>query len=230
MIRNNGILCLLIASVYIAIFTVDVQATVFDNLGFESGVVSASLPYWTDNSIYGRVGLDDVALSSVAITLHDTNSPAIKPIQGNYTALLQAGFDSQGILTDAYISQIGDIPPAARSLMFETDMTSYVSRLEVTLNGVEVPFEPWSSGGTVNASLGPIETYIGDISSFAGHNNVELKFTLKAQYPLNYIDLGAIDLDGIKFSTISAPEPSSLALCAIASLSMIVIFFRRRYR
>jgi hypothetical protein len=214
------------------------SAAPFQNLGFESAIIgtpvdfqlpaSQALPYWANNNYHpGYVGYDDVALAAVAVTINDNLSPYSKPLQGNYSIFLQDGTDGTSLF-DAYIAQTGDVPSNAHSLMFSTDMASYVSRLEVSLNGVAMPFTLYSTDGTVNSYWGPVKTYIGDISSFAGLEDVELRFTLKSQYPLNWSDLGAIDLDAIEFSSIVVPEPSSLVLLAVGAIGLLAYARRKR--
>ena len=70
----------------------------------------------------------------------------------------------------------------------------------------------------MNPGFGPIETYFANISTFAGEDDVVLKFDAAPG--------SETDLDAIQFSTI-VPEPSSLALLAIGILSLGGYVWRR---
>jgi hypothetical protein len=224
-------------------------AGLFQNLDFEEGnfapptsgfLVPASdaLPYWTcNNYVSGYVLYDVMTLDSCSISIHDGHGIDIgyprdfNPLQGRYSIMLQDGvgppngqpFD----LTNAYISQTGDIPSDARSIIFCSDYSYTLDRFAVSLNGTTIPMQLYSVGNTVNPNYGPITTFIGDISAFTGTNDVELRFTKLVQDPFNPYH-GAINLDDIQFSSIVVPEPSSLALLFIIILCISAIFIHRR--
>ena len=101
-------------------------------------------------------------------------------LQGNYSVVLQT-FEGPA----AYISQVGDVPGYANSLLFSSDEGG--GNLTVSLNGTVIPMSVHAVGSTVNPNDGPIITYIGDIRAFTGQQNVTLQFT------------GGADLDDIQF-------------------------------
>jgi hypothetical protein len=226
--------------------TEDAMAAPFQDLGFESVVTGTTsvgwpvpVPNWTSN--IGEILYDSMALDSVWVSVHDGLSsfygPNFQPIQGRYTVMLQDGYQSYPQPpVSASISQTGDVPSTARSLMFESDTLAYwgINSLQVTLNGTVVPLQLYSVGGVVNDGgwpFGTVDTYIADISAFAGDTNVDLQFTKLVQDPSHPNNHGAVDLDAIQFSSIiDTPEPSSLILLAIASLAASVYLFRRRSR
>ena len=159
------------------------------------------------------------SLDSVCTSIHDRNSPILKPLQGSYSVLLQDGL-YEGRLTNVLILQNDWVPSNARSLMFSTDTPWYLDHLVVSLNGRTIPMRLYSVGNTVNPSFGPIETFIGDISAFAGQYSVELMFTKLVQDMSNPNVHGMVDLDAIQFSTIIVPEPSTLALLCVAAAGL----------
>ena len=199
-----------------------------------AGAASQALPYWTtDNYWPGYVVYDTLSLGSVAVSIQDglgrNGTKPMSPLQGQYSVFLQAG--AGGPLADqpasAFISQIGDVPTDAHSVMFTTDLTVDLNRLVVSLNGTAIPMQLFSTGDTVNPGWGPMETFIGDISAFAGQDNVEFRFTQTFD-PANPYGGSAIDLDAIQFSPTIAPEPSTLALLTIAALVALAPLARRR--
>jgi hypothetical protein len=217
----------------------------FGNLDFEIAVISspgtpgtrlasAALPFWTA-STGNKVLYEETALDSAAVSVLDGLNylgawANPKPLAGNYSLILQDGIAPQSgvVLTSAYISQTGDIPADRRSLMFQSDMTRYINELQVSLNGVVVPFTLYSVGGTVNPSYGPVNTYACDISAFAGDTDVTLKFEKLVHDPLNPSSHGIVDLDNIQFSSTVVPEPSTLALLTIAAVVALAPIVRRR--
>jgi hypothetical protein len=221
----------------------DARADPFRNLGFESAVIgtpinnmlpsSEALPYWANNDCYaGYVGYDAMTLDSVGVSIQDGLAPwgsvVMKPLDRNYSVLLQDGHYSPGggSLTGAYISQTGDVPIWAKSLTFESDISAYINELQVSINGNVIPFSLYDTGHTVNSNWGPIKTYILDVSAYAGEN-VTLEFDKLVHDPSNPGSHSGVDLDAITFSTIPAPEPSSLALLAVGVLTL---FGYRSYR
>jgi len=65
-------------------------------------------------------------------------------LAGQYSVLLQNG-SINGSPHDAWISQAGDVPCSARSLMFDSDLIS-AANLVVTLNGTPIPMSVFSVG------------------------------------------------------------------------------------
>jgi hypothetical protein len=211
-------------------------AAPFQNLDFESAVIgtpvgplvpaSQALPYWTSGNYNpGYVLYDTMSAGSVAVSLHDYSSTFILPLQGQYSVMLQNGLGGPtGSPEDAWISQAGDVPSNAHSLMFSTDYIQGAN-LVVSLNGGPIPMSLYSVGPVINAANGPVETYIGDISAFAGQQDVTLRFET---VPILYPSFGEADLDAIQFSTIVVPEPSALILVGAGLLSLAGYFWKRR--
>jgi hypothetical protein len=151
------------------------------------------------------------------------------PLQRQYSVMLQDGLADVGETSvSAYISQVGDVPSTMRSILFSSDRMVSFDRFVVSLNGTPIPMQLYSVGDTVNPSFGPIETFIGDISAFAGATGVELRFTNLAQDPSNPFSHGAVDIDLVRFSPKTIPEPSTLALLTVAALAASAGIFRRR--
>jgi len=253
---SERVLVALIAGAAVAfVWPAQASAAAFQNLDFESAVVgtaapitllpaSQALPGWTSNNWdSGQVLYDGTAFDSVCTSLHDGRgigqpqpSRDFHPLQGAYSLMLQDGETAENVnvAVDAYVCQTGDIPGYARSLMFSTDMAYYVDHLQVSLGGTVIPMHLYSVGSVVNHPsgpwFGPVETFIGDISTVAGQQDVELRFTKLVQDPSNPYNHGFADIDAIQFSTIVVPEPSSLVLLAIGILSLAGYCWRRRNR
>jgi hypothetical protein len=216
-------------------YYVQANAEPFDNLDFESAVIGTpvlfqlpaaeALPCW-DNDHYqaGYVIYDTIATGSTAISVHDSRSTLMRPLQGLFSVTLQSGA-LHGSFQDAWISQTGDVPSDARSLTFESDFITTGGSIVVSLNGIQIPMSLYSVGPVVNANWGPVKTYIGDISAFAGQQDVTLR--LEAVPPAGGQSCNT-DLDAIKFSMIPAPEPSTLLLSAIGALITCAYRLRRR--
>jgi hypothetical protein len=214
-----------------------VRGDSFQNLGFESAVIgtpvyfrlpaSEALPGWTiqlGGTVSNFVVYDTIALDSPCVSIQD-KSGYIKPLTGNYSVILQDGADPWGNTYTASISQTGDVPDDAKSLMFKSDMTTYINELQVSINGTVIPFTLYSTAGTVNSSYGPVRTYICDVSAYADET-VTLEFE-KRVHDVTHPNQGIVDLDAIAFSTTPAPEPSSLVLLVVGVLTL---FGYRSYR
>ncbi len=191
----------------------------FQNLGFESAVLvrlpgdpysrvqfAAAFPGWAgyvagvplDAALYNAEFLDSSGISIV-----DRTFPVI---QGNYTAILQAG---NGLATfepaDVTLSQTGLVPSGTRYLLFEARF-SYgrpPTSFAVTLGGQNLSLVPLST------SLGNT-LYSADITQWAGQM-ARLDFTLFAGRP--HIDNAFLTLDSIQFSPV--PEPSAFGVLAM---------------
>ncbi len=200
---------------------VPAAADPFQNLDFESALIgkpvnfqlptSQALPYWTAQSAYpGKVVYDTIALDAAQVSIQDGLTPysgyqrIMYPLSGFYSVLLQSGHDYLGTPTTSWISQTGDIPPDANSILFIGDDGAPT----VSLNGTVIPTSVYSVGPTLNSNHGPVDTYIGDIRAFSGQQNVVLTFE----------SAGFNTLDNIQFSPTVVPEPSTLALLTIAAL------------
>jgi hypothetical protein len=213
----------------------EVLGTAFQNLDFESAIIgtpvnhelpaSQAVPNWTTSHWHsGYVCYDDLSVGSTVVSLQDGLNPYhwgsvwMNPLQGSCSVLLQSGYN--GPPEDAWISQTGDVPPDARSLMFNSDYISGGS-LVVSMNGTPISMSVYSVGPIVNSNFGPVKTYIGDISAFSGRQNVALRFEAVPFDP-PYCNA---DLDAIQFSSISTPEPSSLVLLAVGIVSLAGYFW-----
>ncbi|MFZ1933251.1 MAG: hypothetical protein WAU84_05855 [Thermoguttaceae bacterium] len=209
-----------------------VAAAPFSNLDFESAVIgtpvyselptSQALPGWTTHPVdAGMVGYDTIALDAAAVSIQDGLTPysgfprIMYPLSGSYSVLLQSGHDPFGVPETSWISQTGDIPADANSILFLDDLAAPT----VSLNGTVIPTSIYSVGPTVNSTHGPIDTYIGDIRAFSGQQNVVLTF--------ESVDGSGTTLDDIQFSPTVVPEPSTLALIVIGVLSAPLYFLLR---
>ncbi len=200
-------------------------ASPFRNLDFESAAItlsgpgledsSSALPNWSNNNYYaGYVPYDDFSVGSVAVSVIDRLCAGAQVLQGSYSVVLQPGLDHEQQDAAAYISQTGDVPSWARSLRFDLLNSAARGDLTVSLNGVTV-FTTHAAYPT------PAATYACDVSGFAGQANVEMRFSA-------WPDGGGGEVDAIQFSTIVVPEPSALALLAVALLSLAG--YRGRFR
>ncbi len=212
---------------------VPAAAAPFSNLDFESAVIgtpvgrqlptSQALRYWTaqaQGAYPGEVGYDAMVLDAAEVSLQDGLTPysdyqrIMYPLSGSYSVLLQSGHDYLGTPTTSWISQTGDVPADANSILFIGDDGAPT----VSLNGTVIPTSVYSVGPTLNSNHGPVDTYIGDIRAFSGQQNVVLTFE----------SAGFNTLDNIQFSPTVVPEPSTLALLTIAALVALAPLARRR--
>ena len=237
---TNRSLCVL-AYAGVAVFAffgaVQAFASPFQNLDFEDAVIGApvdnqlpaaeALPNWDNNNGnpgYVQYDYSTNMSSSPAIEIAD-GLPSIydnlRPLQGNYSIVLSGGFGLSP--TNAWISQTGDVPAGVRSIIFCSDEINSINGVVVSLNGARIPVSVYSVGAAVNEGrgFGPVTTYIGDVSAFAGQQDVVLRFDQWDFYGTG----GRVDLDAISFSTV--PEPSSLALLAIGMVTTCVYVLRR---
>jgi len=202
----------------------------FQNLDFESATLvpisadtvqfAPAFPGWT-----GTVGgvqqgsalFNDVNLSVSAISIIDSGWPYTYlggVIQGNYTAVLQAGVILTSPTTtepaDATLSQTGLVPLGTKSLQFKAYDPYSVGpayALHVTLGSQQLSLIPLGSGG--NYTL-----YGADIHTLAGQS-AELNFTLPS---LGSSGNNYVFLDSIQFSDQVLPEPGILSLSALGAL------------
>jgi hypothetical protein len=194
------------------------QGDSFHNLGFEEAVIhqtspgsvsgSDALPHWTTNNTW--VLYDTVPLGSTCIAIHDKLDPYYPPINGNYSITLHSGSYA------AYISQVGDVPGNARSLRFVTNHLE--GTIRVSVDGTVIPTFTLSD-------VGGVETLGGDVSAYASRN-VDLRIELVNNDPGNSYPYAS--LDGIAFSDVAVPEPSTLVLLGIGAATLIACGWRRR--
>jgi hypothetical protein len=199
----------------------------FQNLGFESAslIPIPADPYgrvqfapafigWTgyvgsvqqSAALYNNEFLDT---SGISIIDHGWSAPFGAPggvIQGNYTALLQAGVGGNSIM-----SQTGQVPADAQSLQFEAYQDFGPNgRFAVTLGGQTLSLIPVQSGA--NYTL-----WGADVHVWAGQA-AELDFTVFADQP--HVVNEYLYLDAIAFSNspLPTPEPSIFGLSALGAL------------
>ena len=181
------------------------------NLNFESanltgyspgGIVPATnaFPGWVVFAVY--IPYDDFSLSGESISIMDTNSPFFTTsIQGKYYAWFVAGNSPSSSQTIS-LGQTGTIPLGTESLTFWGN----IGGLQITFAGQSLAFSEIGSAANYNI-------YGANISQFAGDTG-QLLFSLP---PF----VGNATLDNIQFSTSPIPEPSTLALCALAGVFLV---------
>jgi hypothetical protein len=129
-------------------------------------------------------------------------------IQGNYTALLMAGF-IDFIPTDTTIAQTGLVPTGTQSLLFKGYANNVFSNnFGVTLGGQALSLTALQNGP--NYTL-----YGADIHAWAGQL-AELKFTVFAERP--HVSNEYVFLDSIQLSDLVVPEPSALGFFMLSAL------------
>jgi len=209
------------AALFLAVLTVASVANgqgTFRNMDFEqsqipqnqpSGLVAADLafPSWT--VYYGstpqtQVLWNDVSVGSTLASLVGQRSGAL---DGGYSAFLFGGSSGPSTPVDCSISQVGQLPDDAVSLLFEAHG---VQQLTVAVSGVTLPLFDVSSGPNY-------EVYGVNVSQFAGMQE-DLRFTAPGFTP-NGPNIWTID--NIVFSTTPVPEPSTAVLVALAGLALL---------
>jgi hypothetical protein len=168
-----------------------------------------AFPGWT-----GSVGgvqqtsslYDNLFLDSSGFAILDQFSSFGVGIEGNFTAVLEAGLRlGSSEPADTTLSQSGLIFAGTRSLLFKARPGLGLDSFAVTLGGQPLSLVPLQTGANYTQ-------YGADIHAFAGQL-VQLTFTAFAQNP-HVID-NILYLDAIQFSTQSVPEPGVPVLFAI---------------
>ena len=205
------LLCLGLSSV--------VWAQAFQNLDFEEANVSNlpprqfefvsvedGLPGWSayvGTNQLTQVGHNAISLGAANVGVLGPQN-AFVPLQGNYSAILQAGEVAGNPGAPASIEQTGLIPSSAKSVRFEGTLqlqevgAVFTNSLFVTVGGQNVPVVPLGS-----------DLYGCDVSVFAGSTE-NLEFTMSGAF-----GNALILLDAITFSPQAIPEPSALCLLAV---------------
>ena len=180
----------------------------FVNLDFESVIpplnrdilftvpISNALPGWTgyiNGNHVDRVMYNGEGLGGPSISLESSLSPAYVPIQGSFSVYLKSSSDAGG--TSAAISQTGQVPNDARSILF---LRTPDSGFGVSFGGQPISLVPFGTSGNYIIMA-------GDISRFAGQTG-QLLFA------------GGGLFDDIQFSNQAVPEPSVLGLSVIGGL------------
>lgn len=207
-------------------------APAFQDLDFESATLvtapggsvyfDPAFPGWSgfagtnqlNTALYNMTYLD-----TTAISILDTNPLPFgvfgSLIDGNYTAVLQAGVYDGFTPTDVSLSQTGLVPTGTKSLSFLAIPSSLaVSNFTVSLGGVNLNLISFPVSNE-NYTL-----YEADVSAFAGLSE-ELKFTLLAQNP--HVSNRYLSLDDVQFSPEAIPEPSGLSLLALGLTGLVLL-------
>lgn len=214
----------------------------FQNLDFESANVpvvpagqlgsyvpfSDAFPGWTGYLGTQQVATaleDNLTLGAPNISILAPNwsyFPGLLPIiEGNYSALLQAGYNPGFTpIESAAIAQTGMIPATAQSIemkILPDHNAPMVDELRVTVGGQNIVMVPLQVAATYTL-------YGGDISAFAGQVE-ELRI---AALPTPQFYNTTLELDSIVFSGLAVPEPSSFGI-GIAALFIAVLIARRKW-
>ena len=137
----------------------DVCAEPFQDLDFESTTVLGPpyhviVPGWTTSSngfYYDTITLDGAAVSiQDGLTPYSGQPRIMYPLSGSYSALLQSGQGPFSTPTTSWISQTGDVPPDANSILFIGDD----GHPTLSLNGTVIPTSVYWSGRRSTASTG----------------------------------------------------------------------------
>jgi hypothetical protein len=135
-------------------------------------------------------------------------------IDGNYTAVIQAGTQNFNTFVSTSLEQAGMIPAGDNSLTFKAWAYATTS-FSVSFAGNNLPL--------LNLGTGPNYTLYGaDISAYAGQTGL-LDFTANAQSAPSLLAL-----DGITFSPNTIPDPNTLALVFLGGVAFGVRAWRKR--
>lgn len=195
------------------------HAAPFVNLNFEQATVPPgsmfflpaplAFPGWTP-----RIGevqqtivhYNQTGIGEAAVTLYDMRLPISDPVlEGTYSAFLITDF---AFGTPASLSQTGSIPSDAQSLRVLVSQ----SRLPpiLTLNAMQMPLIRLSN------PMGPDDPimYGADVTIFAGAE-ADMQFASSVAP-----SLGVTGFDGITFSPLPIPEPTSLLQIVLFALGL----------
>ena len=173
-----------------------------------------ALPGWTayfGNSQVATVGYNMVFPDEGGVFLVGTGGNIFLPPGTSYTAVMQAGFNSSGLVS-ASIAQTGFIPVTAMSLVFMANFNA--GEWAVTIDGQNIPVMQ-------QGIIGSYVMYAGNVSAYAGKTE-DLRFIALAGQQVS----GQLNLANISFSPNAVPEPGTCALL----LSGAVLFGLARRR
>lgn len=183
------------------------------------GFVSAdsAFPFWT--VYYGttpqtQVLWNDTSTGPTQVSLLGQNFGALA---GGYSAYLFGGSSGLSDPLDCSISQVGQVPTDAVSLLFKAQSGAPGRELIVSMGGVSLPVFELSSGP--NYGL-----YGVNVSQFASMHE-DLRFTAPGFTPNRP---NVWNIDDIVFSTTPVPEPTTRALLAAAGLMLGSRYHRRK--
>jgi len=209
----------------------------FQNLDFESAHVpdlppdqyefvpfSDALPGWT--GYFGATPATTALHNTFTLGLYNVSilgpdftfpTPDIQILDGQYSAMIQAGENPPSPPVPTAIAQTGLVPLGSHSIQMSVwgDIPGEINGLSVTLGGQFINLL------VVTESLHNYTVY-GDVSSFAGQV-LELRITAS---PLPTDSNTTFELDDISFSPAYVPEPRIATLLVMGAL----LIFRRDFR
>jgi hypothetical protein len=219
---RKGIVC---TAVFCLSCAPGLWAQPFQNLDFESANVSNlppnqfefvpvadGLPGWSayiGTNELTQVGHNAISLGGANVgVLGPTN--AFQPLQGSYSAILQAGGVVGNPGDPASIAQTGLIPASAKSVQFE-------GTLQLQERGAVFTNSLFVTIGDQNVTVVPLgnDIYGCDVSAFA-NSTEDLEFTMSGAF-----GNALILLDAITFSPEAIPEPSSLSLVLVGVACLV---------
>jgi len=214
----------------------------FQNLDFEAANLipipgdpygsvqfAPAFPGWTGSvgtnlqsrALYNNIFLDTSGISIIDKTVPSFfGYPIVGLIEGEFTAVLQAGWYSNFTPTDTTLSQTGLVPSTAQSLQFKASFAGSYSLqavLNVKLGGQSLAFNAIRSGTNYTVFGADIHTWAGQTA--------ELDFTVLAEVP--HQNNRYVFLDSIEFSSVAIPAPSVLTLSALGTLLLTWRFLRQ---
>jgi len=200
----------------------------FINLDFEDATVvldtsrgyypyaakaDAAFPGWTVGGFLGPtvVFYDAASLGAPAVTLFDTAAQISdwQPLDGTYSVEIYGGSPGGGSV-GGWIRQTGLVPEDAQSISFiavPPRANWGTTTLLVSLGGQNIPFTAISAGPRYTL-------YAGNIPSGLAGQGEELMFAT----PLGVNNYW--DIDDIQFSPVAVPEPTTVGLLGLVTLSL----------
>ena len=200
--------------------SVSLSQGTFQNLDFEQANLSGFSPMSVVPTIDAFPGwqafFNTTPQSSVSYDALSAGAPVIAivddeigytPIQGNYTAFLEAAANGSGS-GSATLSQTGLVPAGTESIQLDANQQSG-SLFVVSVGGQPIDMIPLQT--FANYTL-----YGGNISAWSGQD-ATLSVT---ELPLvnGQATLSLLQLDNISFSTTTVPEPNPFALTGVGGL------------